>query len=321
MRCTNCGTENADNMTNCTVCGAALGFAGAPAAYPPGPPMQPYPVQEPPAKKKKSLGLILGIAIGVVVIVAAALIMFMVVIPKQNYDKAMALYESKNYVEALAAFNNMGDYEESARYARLCQEYIDYNKAVEAFEAGDYDTAYDIFIELGDFEDSAKLAKDCLLFVEYNKALALYNEGFYEEAYLAFLALGGFHDSAQKAQDCIQPFPAAGLYRKGSGYAAADDGTLFSMRNNMNRDIIVYVFLEDETNWGAIACPANGADPVAVSIKPGVYFFCYKIGDNWFGDDELFGTGEDAGYYVIKFGGEKLLTLEAGVANKYQIGG
>ena len=164
MACGNCGKPFGPGESNCTNCGAPITMA-RPLA-----PAQP--------QKKKRTGMIIGIAAGLLAVVAGVLIyVFAVVVPKNKYSAAITLYNSGSYYEALEAFNNLGDYEDSIRYARDCQNYIDYNSALDDMERGNYEDAYNTFLALGDFEDAENKAKECVNYVEYDKAMELYNAG------------------------------------------------------------------------------------------------------------------------------------------------
>ena len=69
-----------------------------------------------------------------------------------DYKKAVSLYESGKYEEAIEMFEELGDYEDSAEKVLDCQ----YNMAVIAYESEEYISAIKQFAPLKDFKDSAE---------------------------------------------------------------------------------------------------------------------------------------------------------------------
>ena len=103
---------------------------------------------------------ILSIAIpAVIAVVAIFLVVTKVVIPNSNYNAAVELMNSGEYEQAIAAFEALGGYKDSANKIEECNIDIDYNAALELMEAGKYEEAYEAFIALGDYKDSAEKAK------------------------------------------------------------------------------------------------------------------------------------------------------------------
>lgn len=74
---------------------------------------------------------------------------------KLDYNKALELYEGGGYEGAKAAFEALGDYEDSAEYAAKAQLAIDYRDAIELYAAENWAEAAAKFETLGDYEDSA----------------------------------------------------------------------------------------------------------------------------------------------------------------------
>lgn len=79
---------------------------------------------------------------------------------KMDYNKAVELYEAGGYEGAKAAFEALGDYEDSAEYAAKAQLVLDYRNAIELYAEEKYSEAAEAFEALGEYEDSAEyLAK------------------------------------------------------------------------------------------------------------------------------------------------------------------
>ena len=97
---------------------------------------------------------------------AAFFVVTKVVLPNNNYNAAVELMESGKYEEAIAAFEALDGYKDSAEQIAACETAITDNK--------------------------------------YNAAAALMDEGKYEEAIAAFKALDGYKDSAEQIEICKQ---------------------------------------------------------------------------------------------------------------------
>ena len=102
---------------------------------------------------KKVIGILAGAA---VVVIAAVMLVTKLVIPEQNYKKAMKLSEAGQYQEAAEAFEQLGDYKDSADLVREMR----YDHAVALSEAGQYMEATEAFEQLGDYKDSADLVQE-----------------------------------------------------------------------------------------------------------------------------------------------------------------
>ncbi len=82
---------------------------------------------------------------GILVILLSLLLMFLLVsCDSSDYKKATELFDSGDYETALAMFEALGEYEDSALQASICKV----NIAVENFEKGELDEAEKIFKEV-----------------------------------------------------------------------------------------------------------------------------------------------------------------------------
>lgn len=153
------------------------------------------------------------------------------------YDKAVSLYEDGQYEEALAAFEDLGEYEDASDRVLACKYAIalgekdagNYDAAIAQFEelgaysdaaeqilackyaaalrekdAGNYDAAIAQFEALGEYSDAAGQIPAC----RYASAVALHGEGKDKEAIEIFLALGDYEDSAAQIAACLKTSPA-----------------------------------------------------------------------------------------------------------------
>lgn len=77
--------------------------------------------------------------------------------------------ENGSYDEAVAAFEAMGDYKDSADKISETK----YQKAVSLMESGSYDEAISAFKTMGDYKDSAGMISE----TKYQKAVSLMASG------------------------------------------------------------------------------------------------------------------------------------------------
>ena len=143
------------------------------------------------ARRKKAL----TIAAVVVVMIACAIAWCIpnVIIPNNKYQQAVALRESGQYDEAIAAFAELGDYSDAAQQLSETK----YQQAVALREEGQYDDAIAAFAELGDYSDAAQQLSE----TKYQQAVALREEGQYDDAIAAFAELGDYSDAAQQLSE------------------------------------------------------------------------------------------------------------------------
>ena len=89
------------------------------------------------AKKAKKIATICAVA--VIVVIAAALVMTRIVIPNNQYNAAVELMDAGQYEDAIAAFEAMDGYKDSAEQIVACQtalQDLDYYNAVSLMENG-----------------------------------------------------------------------------------------------------------------------------------------------------------------------------------------
>ena len=112
-----------------------------------------------------------------------------VIVPKQKYEQAVSYLDNKEFDEASAAFEELGDYSDSKEMITETK----YRKAIYLQENGDFDSAIEIYEALGPYKDSPKNLADAT----YGKAMMLYESGNYVDSKFIFQLLDGYRDSDQ----------------------------------------------------------------------------------------------------------------------------
>lgn len=148
--------------------------------------------------------------------------------PAAAYEAAKALYEAKNYEQAIPAFEALDGYKDSKKMLANSQWYWKeqrYDSAVALYKAESYEEAQILFEELGSFEESKKYAVKCadaiaaqqLAVYEqecYEKAVALRAEGKLTEARDMFVEAGDANDSTDQLYEILAVLAKDEVYHR-----------------------------------------------------------------------------------------------------------
>ena len=154
------------------------------------------------AEKKNYLGLLIAICVAAIA-VADYFAVTLLIIPSNNYNAAVKLMESGKYEEAIATFEELDGYKDSADKIEECNAAIletNYNNAIALMDEGKYEEAISAFEALNGYKDSADKITEC----SYGIAVDLKSAGKYEEAIEAFEALNGYNDCTAQIEKCEQ---------------------------------------------------------------------------------------------------------------------
>ena len=145
---------------------------------------------------------IISSAAAVVVIVFAVLIT-QVFIPMQQYNSAVSLMDAGNYEEAITAFEELGDYSDSAQKIEECAALKEearlqenYQEAMGFLDNGDYPSAIKAFSNLGNYKDSQEQVKKAT----YQYANNLVENKDFNAAIDMFYSLGEYQDANSQAE-------------------------------------------------------------------------------------------------------------------------
>lgn len=111
-----------------------------------------------------------------------------------DYKKAMDHYEAGEYAEALALYQSLGDFADSAQMADICRQKADYKAAEALYMAEDYRSALPLYEGLAMYIDSPAKAIAC----RYRIGLACVEAGSYEEALSWLEPLGNYEQSLEQ---------------------------------------------------------------------------------------------------------------------------
>ena len=254
-----------------------------------------------------------------------------------TYEKAVAMLESGDYQGAYDTFAKLGDYEDSVEQQKLAKQWIDYREARILYDTRDFEAALSAFQNLETFEDAGDYVIACELNIDYRKAVTDFDKGLYESAlatfirlseegfqdarpwinktkyaiadekyedgdlygaYSDFKKLGSYEDSANRMKQCTTPLPSTSVLYKNSAY---DSTRSFIAIDCAKVQYPCYFKVYSGTNLVAVLW-INGGEKLTIEVPPGNYSIKQATGDDWFGEEILFG---DEGFYgVMLFDGD-----------------
>lgn len=154
MFCQKCGTELENGQKFCSKCGQQVGVEiKAKKSFSTGQFSSGIGKIE---ITKNKLPIIIGAA--VVICVAFVILLINVIIPSSKYNKAMKLYDSGNYYDAITAFEELGDYKDSTDMAADSE----YKYAISLYDSKKYEDALRHFRFLNDYKDSEEYIKNTM---------------------------------------------------------------------------------------------------------------------------------------------------------------
>lgn len=315
MTCKNCGSTMEEGDSRCSNCGFEhLSAEQAPApegnsahdvsALLTNTEAVSFPFQGGNPGKKR---VWIAAAVAFAVLVAATLTVLGVLF-EQHYQAAAALYDSKQYAEAAAAYAKLGSYKDSALRAELSQNWADYTRAVDLIELYRYDDvieAQQIFLALGGFEDATDKLDYCICKVDYAAAQQLLADGKNYDAYKAFLELDTFEDSLEQADCCVLDEPKNGELYHNEHYNYKQ--TELSVVNSYDEA----TFLKLYSVNGDLVCSfyISAGKSAKIRIPAGTYTLNRAFGTLWFGPEDMF--GDDGTYYRQLIGESYEFTLKS----------
>lgn len=119
-----------------------------------------------------------------------------------EYYNADELYLAGDYESAIEAFDQLGDFKDSADRAEACRREL-YEKGEQFLAEGSFDEAISCFTILGDYLDSPERIIEVNSERDYQKACAFFDSGDFESAIDAFEKLGDYKDSAAQVENVV----------------------------------------------------------------------------------------------------------------------
>lgn len=238
------------------------------------------------AAKKKTAKTLKIVIPAVCAVIAIALLVTKVLIPNGKYNDAVALMEAGQYEKAIAAFEAMDGYKDSAEQIVNCENAIaaaeqarieaeiaaKFARAEELLAAGDYDGAIALFESLSNAE-GVERAETAKLEAAYRAAEVLAENGETAKAAIAFGKLGDYKNACERSSELWKllsyPYETIGAGRYHT-VALLDNGTVKATGHKEFGQC-------DTANWENILAISVG-NTHTVGLKP---------------DGTVIGTGSD----------------------------
>jgi len=217
-----------------------------------------------------------------------------------TYINAMELYAAGDFQAAKDAFSALGAFHDAIAKGNECDRILRTAEADALYEQGDFVSALPLYEALLDGEDTTIQQKYyyCQNVIAYSEAEALYIAGEYYDAYLAFSEIFFFEDAGTRSEDCIQPFPTTGEVYHNDNYSTRSCSLVIRTPSEESSNNYIKIYSETGDLVSTIAIGSGKS--AKVWLPAGEYRVKNAYGNDWFGEDDLFG---DMGTYnVLKNG-------------------
>ncbi|MBR6807851.1 MAG: TIR domain-containing protein [Clostridia bacterium] len=219
------------------------------------------------AKRAKRLKIIKAIAVlGIALLIAFVILWNNVISPIIKYSNAVSLMEDGKYYEAIAAFEKLDGYKDSADKIDECNiSIIDgkYKNAVSLMEAGKYAEAIELFSTLSDYKDSKKYLTELIEPFIKNNSISVgdsHTIGLKADGSVIAVGANGSDQCNVDGWSDIVAISAGGYHTVG----LKADGSVVSVGNNGSDQC-------DVDNWsGIVAISAGGYHTVGLKADGSV---------------------------------------------------
>lgn len=163
INCPECGKEISDRAGKCPHCGCPIGEDTS---------------QKAKEKKPKNKKVIIAISCAIVVLIAAGLTVYTLVIrPATLYNRAVKEYERGNSQEAIEILQKTS----SNKKAQALLNEIVYNEALVAVNEENFEGARNLLKSIPEYSETSMLLAEIEKAEKYNEAMRLLEQGKYEE--------------------------------------------------------------------------------------------------------------------------------------------
>ena len=226
------------------------------------------------ATKKKTAKILKIVIPAVCVVIAFVILLNSVIIPNGKYNEAVALMEAGQYEDAIAAFDSMDGYKDSATKIKACETAIldsKYADAVVLMEAGQYKDAIAVFEALNKYKDASEKVAECAMLAEkpaYDAAVALEESGEIARAAIAFAKLTAYPDTKKHSLALWDKVAVRNAISDSWRFILGlkEDGKAIVTRNSVINDRFGFDELE---SWTGITSVAAGNCHYVVLFKDG----------------------------------------------------
>ncbi len=242
-------------------------------------------------KKRAKLKKILPFIAGAVIILIIAAVFRSISITSTQYKQALELLDAGDYEEAIAAFEALGGYKDSAAKINECNTAIldgKYNDVLAFKNESKYAEALEALADISEHKDAKALYKE----ISYLQAEAFLSDGQEMQALMAFRNAGDFRDAQERC---------APLLKSVANRNATIDATQFNAIALRSDGTVVVVGADDE-KWNAVSSWTN-----IVAISAGDF---YAVGLK--ADGTVVAAGDDFNGRSNVLGWTDIVSISAG---------
>ncbi len=238
-------------------------------------------MQQENTKVKKSKLKTIVISAVASVVIAAIVVGIIVIAPLVQYNNAVSLMEQRKYEDAIAIFEGLQQYKDSADMIKKCKEGIvdrPYQEALELLEQKKYRQARDAFERIRDYKDSEKYLncffiipeKTVYTYDDGTSAVAEYERVFNQDGILIKEVRNTTSTKGKKEQTLRYE-----LDLDANGRATRLASTLLNSSVNVNKEPLVKVYRYDDNGRIIKITSAVGKEP---QESPGTLFYYDESG-------------------------------------------
>ena len=176
--------------------------------------------------QKRRRNTIVSCLSGIAAVVVFVILLFEIILPTINYNKAVDLLEQNKYEEAGEIFEDLDGFKDSNEQVIVIDNELKYQNAVNLLNNNQLTEAKQIFVELNGFRESNT-------YIKYVDAMNLLVEHKYTDAQVLFTELNDFRDSKDRlsyANTHIVYEPIYDFLKAGKTKEAIEQAQLLSMQ-------------------------------------------------------------------------------------------
>ena len=147
--------------------------------------------------QKRRRNTIVSCLSAIAAVVVFVVLLFEIILPTINYNKAVDLLEQNKYEEAGEIFEELDDFKDSNEQVVIIDNELKYRNAVNLLNNNQLTEAKQIFVELNGYRDSNEKINAIDLELDYLQALDYYNNKNFSSAKLYFEKTPGYKQTAE----------------------------------------------------------------------------------------------------------------------------
>jgi hypothetical protein len=225
---------------------------------------------------------------------------------RQNLDylQGLELLDKGEFEAAIEVFRGIAGFKDSAELIELCQQNLQFQKGISLYQAEKYDAALEVFEAL--LAICFSEAEEWCFRTIYAIGGQRFKTGDYYGAWQAFDSIRDYAGATGRAEACKTALPATGELFRNPDFAASEARQTFN-GSGLNSPRYIKIYSEDILVSNVFV---NTDDTVTIGLPAGSYTYKLSGGNNWFGEEVMWGN--EGFYHTLVFEDGNQKTLLAG---------